>query len=164
MSTNREQERKELFSSIWKIADSLRGAVDGWDFKNYVLGFMFYRFISENLTNYINATEHDSGRKDFDYAKLTDEEASAIRADMVQEKGFFILPSELFCNVTKKAYDDANLNVTLFTCVLPATASLVNKLDTSCGVKNSPPDLPALEAYILIKNSYASPKASMEFS
>ena len=114
MSANREQERKELFSSIWKIADSLRGAVDGWDFKNYVLGFMFYRFISENLTNYINADEHKSGNTNFDYAKLTDEEASVIKDDMVQEKGFFILPSELFCNVVKNAYNDVNLNVTLF--------------------------------------------------
>lgn len=114
MDTKREQERKELFSSIWKIADSLRGAVDGWDFKNYVLGFMFYRFISENLTNYINADEHKSGNKDFNYANLTDKEASCIKNDMVQEKGFFILPSELFCNVVKNAYNDANLNVTLF--------------------------------------------------
>ena len=107
MDTKREQERKELFSSIWKIADSLRGAVDGWDFKNYVLGFMFYRFISENLTNYINADEHKSGNINFDYSKLTDAEASCIKDDMVQEKGFFILPSELFCNVVKNAYNDA---------------------------------------------------------
>ena len=68
----KEQEREELHKAIWGIADELRGSVDGWDFKSYVLGIMFYRYISENLTNYINSNEHKLGNKDFDYAKLDD--------------------------------------------------------------------------------------------
>ena len=92
MDTKREQERKELFSSIWKIADNLRGAVDGWDFKNYVLGFMFYRFISENLTNYINADEYKSGNKDFDYAFCNDNEVDEeIKSQIIEEKGLCVL-------------------------------------------------------------------------
>ena len=70
----KEQERDELHRAIWAIADELRGAVDGWDFKNYVLGTMFYRYISENLCNYINEGEVKAGKVDFDYAKLSDEE------------------------------------------------------------------------------------------
>lgn len=109
----KEQEREELHRAIWAIADELRGAVDGWDFKNYVLGTMFYRYISENLTAYINEGEIEAGNTDFNYAKLSDEEAEEARADLVQEKGFFILPSELFCNVRAKAMTDDNLNETL---------------------------------------------------
>ena len=109
----KEQEREELHRAIWAIADNLRGAVDGWDFKNYVLGTMFYRYISENLTAYINKGEIEAGNTAFDYAKLSDEEAEEARADLVQEKGFFILPSELFCNVRAKAMLDDNLNETL---------------------------------------------------
>jgi len=109
----KEQEREELHRAIWAIADELRGAVDGWDFKNYVLGTMFYRYISENLTAYINEGEIEAGNIDFDYAKLSDEEAEEARVDLVQEKGFFILPSELFCNVRAKAMTDDNLNETL---------------------------------------------------
>lgn len=103
VDNKKEQEREELHRAIWAIADELRGAVDGWDFKNYVLGTMFYRYISENLTAYINEGEEDAGNKDFDYAKLSDAEAEEARKDLVQEKGFFILPSELFCNVRIKA-------------------------------------------------------------
>lgn len=110
---SKEQERAELHRTIWQIANNLRGSVDGWDFKQYVLGILFYRFISENLTNYINDDEHRAGKKDFDYSKLTDEEAEFGRADTVKEKGFYILPSELFKNVTKKARNDPNLNETL---------------------------------------------------
>lgn len=97
--TKKEQERDELHRAIWAIADDLRGAVDGWDFKNYVLGTMFYRYISENLTNYINEGEQEAGNLDFDYAQMTDAEAEEARKGLVEEKGFFILPSELFCNV-----------------------------------------------------------------
>lgn len=75
----KEQERDELHRAIWAIADELRGAVDGWDFKNYVLGTMFYRYISENLCNYINSGEIEAGNTDFDYAKLSDEEAEEAR-------------------------------------------------------------------------------------
>ena len=111
--TRKEQERDELHKAIWSIADDLRGNVDGWDFKSYVLSTMFYRFISENLTNYINAGEIEAGNTDFDYAKLTDAEAEEAREGLVEEKGFFILPSELFVNVRKRAPQDDNLNETL---------------------------------------------------
>ena len=114
MADNRkEQERAELHRTIWSIANDLRGSVDGWDFKQYVLGMLFYRYISENLTDYINRGEHEAGNKDFDYAKLTDSEAEEARMDLVHTKGFFILPSELFENVRKKAAGDENLNETL---------------------------------------------------
>ena len=100
------KEREELHRAIWAIADELRGSVDGWDFKNYVLGTMFYRYISENLTNYINQGEIESGNADFDYAKMSDDEAESARNGLVEEKGFFILPSELFCNVRLAANDE----------------------------------------------------------
>ena len=95
VDTKKEQEREEIHRSVWAIADELRGAVDGWDFKNYVLGTMFYRYISENLTDYINKGELEAGNTDFNYACLPDEEAEEAREGLVQEKGFFILPSEL---------------------------------------------------------------------
>lgn len=106
-------EREELHKAIWSIADDLRGSVDGWDFKQYVLGIMFYRYISENITNYINDGERKAGDTGFDYTKLKDSEAEPERANLVKEKGFFILPSELFANVVKRARDDENLNETL---------------------------------------------------
>ena len=106
VDTKKEQERDELHRAIWAIADELRGAVDGWDFKNYVLGTMFYRYISENLTNYINQGEADTGNTSFDYAKMSDAEAEEAREGLVEEKGFFILPSELFCNVKAGANSD----------------------------------------------------------
>lgn len=113
LNTSKEQERAELHRAIWQIANDLRGAVDGWDFKQYVLGMLFYRFISENLTSYINEDERRNGSKDFDYANLSDKKAEFGRADTVKEKGFYILPSELFINVRKNARNDANLNETL---------------------------------------------------
>ena len=109
----KEQERDELHRAIWAIADELRGSVDGWDFKSYVLGMMFYRYISENLTNYINEGEIEAGEVGFDYAQLPDEDAEQAREDLVKTKGFFILPSELFSNVRKRAANDENLNMTL---------------------------------------------------
>lgn len=111
--TKKEREREELHKAIWSIADDLRGSVDGWDFKQYVLGMMFYRYISENLTSYINDGEHAAGDTEFDYAQLSDDEAEGAREGLVQEKGFFILPSELFINVRARAKDDENLNETL---------------------------------------------------
>ncbi len=113
IDTKKEQERDELHRAIWAIADELRGAVDGWDFKNYVLGTMFYRYISENLCSYINSGEVEAGNKDFDFAKMSDDETEEARDGLVEEKGFFILPSELFCNVRAKAANDENLNETL---------------------------------------------------
>lgn len=112
-SNQKEQEREELHRGIWAIADELRGAVDGWDFKSYILGTMFYRYISEDLCNYINKGEEEYGNTDFDFAKMPDEEAEEAREGLVQERGFFILPSELFCNVRAEAADDENLNETL---------------------------------------------------
>lgn len=108
--TKKEQERARLHSTIWKIANDLRGSVDGWDFKQYVLGILFYRFISENLSNYINAEERRTGAADFDYASLSDDAAEFGRKDTVAEKGFYILPSELFENVRKRAKEEDNLN------------------------------------------------------
>lgn len=113
MDTRKEQERDELHRAIWSIADDLRGSVDGWDFKSYILGIMFYRYISENLTNYINAGEIESGNADFDYTLLSDKDAEVAKDDLVATKGFFILPSELFVNVRKNAANDENLNETL---------------------------------------------------
>jgi type I restriction enzyme M protein len=106
-------ERAELHKTIWKIANDLRGSVDGWDFKQYVLGTLFYRFISENLTNYLNEHQHKAGIKDFDYSKLKDKDAEFGRKETVLEKGFFILPSELFINVRAAAKNDPNLNETM---------------------------------------------------
>lgn len=110
---SKEQERTALHDTIWKIANDLRGTVDGWDFKSYVLGMLFYRFVSENLTAYLNAEERKAGNSDFNYADLSDAEAEFGRDETVKEKGFYILPSELFENVRKNAKNDANLNETL---------------------------------------------------
>ena len=104
----KEQERTKLHNTIWRIANELRGSVDGWDFKAYVLGF-----ISENLVNYINAEERKTGVADFNYAELSDDQAEFGREDTVNDKGFYILPSELFENVRKRAKNDENLNETL---------------------------------------------------
>ncbi len=109
----KEQERTELHRAIWQIANDLRGSVDGWDFKQYVLGMLFYRFISENLTNYINADERRAGKQSFDYTNLSDKDAEFGRADTVKEKGFYILPSDLFVNVRSHARNNANLNEAL---------------------------------------------------
>lgn len=113
MNNRKEQERTELHRTIWGIANDLRGSVDGWDFKQYVLGMLFYRYISENLSDYINRGERDAGNLEFNYADLTDEEAEEARRDLVQTRGFFILPSQLFQNVRKRAAADENLNETL---------------------------------------------------
>lgn len=113
--TTKEKERLELHRTIWQIANELRGSIDGWDFKSYVLGMLFYRFISENLTKFINEGERNAGNPSFDYATLDDANAEFGREETVKDKGFFILPSELFCNVRARAKNDANLNITLDT-------------------------------------------------
>lgn len=110
---NSGAQRAELHKTIWSIANVLRGSVDGWDFKQYVLGFLFYRFISEDITSYLNEYEHQTGDVDFDYAKLNDATAEQVRKSMVEEKGYFILPSDLFANVRRCADADENLNETL---------------------------------------------------
>lgn len=135
-NTTKEQERSELHRAIWQIANDLRGSVDGWDFKQYVLGMLFYRFISENLTNYINADEQRTGNKEFDYASLSDKEAEFGRSDTIKEKGFYILPSELFVNVRKNARNDANLNETL--------SSIFNNIENSAEGFESEDDLKGL--------------------
>ncbi len=109
----REAQRAELHKTIWRIANDLRGSVDGWDFKSYVLGMLFYRFISENLTAYLNRHEHEAGFTDFDYTFLPDDAAVSAWEETVAEKGFYILPSELFANVRERAPHDVNLNETL---------------------------------------------------
>ncbi len=98
--TTRDQQRAELHKTIWSIADDLRGSVDGWDFKQYILCTLFYRFISENLCAYL--AEEDG----VDYAAMPDDQAEWGRKDTVDEKGFFILPSELFCNILKRVDKD----------------------------------------------------------
>ena len=110
---NYNAQRDELHKTIWSIANSLRGAIDGWEFKSYVLGSIFYRFISENITKYINDLQEKAGVHGFDYAQMSDAEAEEARDMMVDEKGFFILPSQLFCNVCKNAEKNENLNETL---------------------------------------------------
>lgn len=113
MSGSRDVERAELHKIIWRIANELRGSIDGWDFKTYVLGMLFYRFISENLVAYLNEQEQRAGFSDFDYTRLSDGDAEFGRVETVKEKGFYILPSSLFANVRLRAREDANLNETL---------------------------------------------------
>lgn len=115
VDTKKEQERDELHRAIWAIADELRGAVDGWDFKNYVLGTMFYRYISEKLADYINKGEEEAGNTGFKFEEMSNSDAEEAREGLIQEQGFFILPSELFCNVVKRCENDENLNETLET-------------------------------------------------
>ncbi len=105
-----QTERAELHKTIWKIANDLRGSVDGWEFKAYVLGSIFYRFISENICDYFNQRMHDLGYSDFNYVDMPDEQAQGGKNDAVQTKGFFMLPSQLFQNVVKTADKDENLN------------------------------------------------------
>ena len=105
-----QTERAELHKTIWKIANDLRGSVDGWEFKAYVLGSIFYRFISENICDYFNQRMHDLGYSDFNYANMPDDQAQGGKNDAVQTKGFFMLPSQLFQNVVKTADKDENLN------------------------------------------------------
>ena len=105
-----QAERAELHKTIWKIANDLRGSVDGWEFKAYVLGSIFYRFISENICDYIHQLMKEAGQPDFNYAAIDDTMAENIRKKMVEEKGYFILPSQLFQNIVKTADKDENLN------------------------------------------------------
>lgn len=139
------QQKQELFKAIWATAEDLRNSVDGWDFKSYVLGILFYRFISENITNYINRMQREAGDADFDYADFSDEEAAAAKDDLVHEKGFFILPSQLFCNVRKRAKNDPNLNVTLDNTFKAIEASAIGT--------ESEPDLKGLFADIDVNSN-----------
>ena len=114
---NRETERAALYKTLWNMACDFvhGGTVSPNDFKQYVFGMMFYRFISENITNYINKGEIEAGNKDFNYADLKDSDAKGVKDELVNERGFFILPSQLFVNVQKRAKNDENLNTTIET-------------------------------------------------
>ena len=103
------QQRAALQNQIWKIANDVRGAVDGWDFKQYVLGTLFYRFISENFASYI-----EGGDDSIHYAELTDNVITPeIKDDAVKTKGYFIYPSQLFVNIAKNANTNDSLNTDL---------------------------------------------------
>lgn len=106
------QEKQELFKIIWSVANDLRGSVDGWDFKNYVLGTLFYRYLSEKLDNLITKQERESNNnEDFKYSDLLDSDISdEVREGVIKDFGFFLYPSELFCNVVKNCRDNENLN------------------------------------------------------
>lgn len=138
-------ERAELHKTIWKIANDLRGAVDGWNFKAYVLGSIFYRFISENICDYIHKLMKDAGQPDFDYANISDEMAENIRQKMVEEKGYFILPSQLFQNVVKNADKDDNLNETL--------SKIFSSIEASAQGTESEDDLRGLFSDFLVDNT-----------
>ena len=102
-------QRAELQSQIWKIANDVRGSIDGWDFKQYVLGTLFYRFISENFSNYI-----EGGDDSVNYAALSDDVITdEIKADAIRTKGYFVYPSQLFCNIAKTANTNESLNTDL---------------------------------------------------
>lgn len=103
------KQRDELQATIWKIANEVRGAVDGWDFKQFVLGTLFYRFISENFTNFI-----EGGDESVDYIHFSDDFITPeIKDDATRTKGYFIYPSQLFVNVAKNANTNPNLNTDL---------------------------------------------------
>lgn len=103
------KQRDELQSTIWKIANEVRGAVDGWDFKQFVLGTLFYRFISENFTNFI-----EGGDESVNYANMPDDVITPeIKDDATRTKGYFIYPAQLFVNIAKNANNNPNLNTDL---------------------------------------------------
>lgn len=123
-------QRAQLQSQIWKIANDVRGSVDGWDFKHFVLGTLFYRFISENFSNYIEA-----GDKSINYAGLPDNVITPeIKDDAIKTKGYFIYPSQLFVNVVKNANDNENLNTDL-AAIFTAIESSANGYDSEDDIK-----------------------------
>lgn len=127
-------QRSELQSQIWKIANDVRGSVDGWDFKQYVLGTLFYRFISENFTNYI-----EGGDDSVNYAGLDNEIITKeIIEDAVKTKGYFIYPTQLFCNIAKKANTNESLNMDLKT--------IFDAIENSANGYPSEPDIKGLFA------------------
>ena len=136
MNNKKEREREELHKTIWKIANELRGSVDGWDFKQYVLGLLFYRFISENIENYVNENQRKAGIIDFQYRNISDEEALLGKSQILDEKGLFILPSELFCNIRKGADKNENLNVVI--------SNVFNNIEASARGSKSEDDVKGL--------------------
>ena len=129
-----QQQRAELQRRIWAIANDVRGAVDGWDFKQYVLGTLFYRFISENFANYI-----EGGDDSVNYAALNDAVITAdIREDAIKTKGYFIYPSQLFVNVAQNAHNNDSLNTDL--------AAIFNAIESSANGYPSERDIKGLFA------------------
>ncbi len=127
-------QRAELQAKIWRIANDVRGSVDGWDFKQFVLGTLFYRFISENFTNYI-----EGGDDSIDYAKLSDDVITPeIKDDAIKTKGYFIYPSQLFVNVAEKANTNPNLNTDL--------KAIFDAIESSANGYPSEPDIKGLFA------------------
>nr|WP_235781742.1 type I restriction-modification system subunit M N-terminal domain-containing protein [Shewanella vesiculosa] len=120
------QQRAELQRQIWAIANDVRGSVDGWDFKQYVLGTLFYRFISENFEVYITG-----GDESVNYAAMDDSDENIIAAkdDAIRTKGYFILPSQLFSNVAANAHKNENLNTDLAT-IFAAIENSANGYDS----------------------------------
>lgn len=127
-------QRAELQAKIWKIANDVRGSVDGWDFKQFVLGTLFYRFISENFTNYI-----EGGDNSVDYANYPDDKITPeIKDDAIKTKGYFIYPSQLFVNVAKTANTNPNLNTDL--------KAIFDAIESSANGYPSEPDIKGLFA------------------
>ncbi|HAQ39179.1 MAG TPA: type I restriction-modification system subunit M [Saprospirales bacterium] len=127
-------QRQELQAKIWKIANEVRGSVDGWDFKQFVLGTLFYRFISENFTNYI-----EGGDESVNYAKYPDKDITPeIKDDAIKTKGYFIYPSQLFVNIAKTANTNPNLNTDL--------KAIFDAIESSANGYPSEPDIKGLFA------------------
>ncbi len=127
-------QRQELQAKIWRIANDVRGSVDGWDFKQFVLGTLFYRFISENFTNYI-----EGGEQGIEYTKLTDNVITPeIKDDAIKTKGYFIYPSQLFVNVARTANTNPNLNTDL--------KAIFDSIESSANGYPSEPDIKGLFA------------------
>lgn len=127
-------QRQELQNKIWKIANEVRGSVDGWDFKQFVLGTLFYRFISENFKTYI-----EGGDESIDYSTLSDDVITPeIKDDAIKTKGYFIYPSQLFSNVAKNANTNSNLNIDL--------KDIFNDIESSANGYPSEPDIKGLFA------------------
>lgn len=125
-----EAQRAELQSQIWKIANDVRGSVDGWDFKQYVLGTLFYRFISENFSNYIEA-----GDESVKYAELSDDIITKeIKEDAIKTKGYFIYPTQLFINIAKTANTNESLNTDL-AAIFDAIESSANGYPSELDIK-----------------------------
>ena len=124
------QQRAELQRQIWQIANEVRGSVDGWDFKQYVLGTLFYRFISENFASYI-----EDGDENVNYTALPDDVISPeIKDDTIKTKGYFIYPSQLFASIAANANNNANLNTDLAT-IFSAIESSANGYPSEVDIK-----------------------------
>ncbi|EKA7398344.1 TPA: type I restriction-modification system subunit M [Vibrio parahaemolyticus] len=125
------EQRRELQRQIWAIANDVRGSVDGWDFKQYVLGTLFYRFISENFVDYITG-----GDDSIDYAAMNDNDENILAAkdDAIRTKGYFIFPSQLFSNVAANAHKNENLNTDL-AAIFAAIENSANGYDSEKDIK-----------------------------